>query len=373
MSFVYAQKIGKSIGIFADTKISFNTAATHIFGAETQKRVHQFGMIKNIILSKNYCVSFAGNNIIFANELLSKINHVTLEQILQLALNINQRDINDGAEFIVCYADRDTQLIFQIKDGVCKETPSAWIGSYQVFNYFQGVRTGFYKQNINSNMPNSYETHFGTDPFIPEDEVYQKLLNYFYKTIFDCGDSSVGGFAVPVLFDPKTNQFWYKGYGRSFARMQVTKRGLSMPMYQGASTGSFSILFYQSPQNVGIYIPENHWGIIYNHYRADPNDYEIMQTSSFLTPHVTKMNQLDFYVQTGAHNMFPPGFLGIDPDRIDDYMARVWHYKENPELAILYINKAIEIVEKQHRDTWRYEELISIKNNIQAALKHKND
>ena len=67
--------------------------------------------------------------------------------------------------------------------------------------------------------------------------------------------------------------------------------------------------------------------------------------------------------------MSPPGFLGINPDRIDDYMARVWHYKDNPELAILYINKAIEIVEKQHRETWRYEELISIRNNIQTSFK----
>lgn len=369
MSFVYAQKIGKSIGIFADTKITFNTAATHLFGTDTQKCVHQFGMIKNIIISKNFCISFAGNNIVYANKLLSKINHVSLKQILQLALDINRQDIDNGAEFIICYADRNVQLIFQIKDGECKKTPSAWIGSYQAFDYFQGVRTGFYRQNINSNLPNSYETHFGTSPFIPEDEMYQDLLNCFYKTIFDCGDSSVGGFAVPVLFDPKTNQFWYKGYCRSFARMQITKRGLSMPMYQGASTGSFSILFYQSPQNVGIYIPENHWGIIYNHYRADPKDYEIVQTSSFLTPRATKLSQLDFYVHAEAHNMSPPGFLGINPDRIDDYMARVWHYKDNPELAILYINKAIEIVEKQHRETWRYEELISIRNNIQTSFK----
>ena len=117
MSFVYAQKIGKSIGIFADTKITFNTAATHLFGTDTQKSVHQFGMIKNIIISKNFCISFAGNNIVYANKLLSKINHVSLKQILQLALDINRQDIDNGAEFIICYADRNVQLIFQIKDG----------------------------------------------------------------------------------------------------------------------------------------------------------------------------------------------------------------------------------------------------------------
>ena len=80
------------------------------------------------------------------------------------------------------------------------------------------------------------------------------------------------------------------------------------------------------------------------------------------------MNQLDFYVQTGAHGMSPPGFLGIDPDRIDDYLDRVWHYKDNPELAILYIDKAIEIIEQQHRDVCRYSVLLSIRHNIQSGL-----
>ena len=64
--------------------------------------------------------------------------------------------------------------------------------------------------------------------------------------------------------------------------------------------------------------------------------------------------------------MSPPGFLGIEPDRIDDYLERVWFYKDEPELALLYINKAFEIIEQQHRDEWRYEELLSIKRNIEA-------
>lgn len=367
MSFVYAQKIGQSIAVFADTKITFSMPdATILFSTETQKNVRQFGMIKNIIISKNYCICFAGNNIIYANELLKKIDHITLPQLLDLALEINCRDSDNGAEFLICYANGSTQLIFQVKDKQCNEVPSAWIGSYTAFRYFQGVRNGVYKGNVESNFRLSYETYFCTSPFITEDDEYQKLFNSFHKTVFDSGDDSVGGFVVPVLFDPKSNQFWYKGYCRSYARMKETSKGLSMPMYQGPSSGGYSVLFYQSPSCVGIYIPENSWGIIYNHYRANPKDYEISQSSSFLTPQTTKMSQLDFYVQTGAHGMSPPGFFGVDPDRIDDYLERVWFYKDEPELALLYINKAIEIIEKQHRDEWRYEELMSIKRNIKA-------
>lgn len=369
MSFVYTQKIGQSIAIFADTKITFDINAPRLFGAKTEKQVRQFGMIKNIIISKNFCVCFAGNNIIYADELLQQIKSVSLEQMLQLALNINRRDSKNGAEFIICYADKTTQQIFQIKDGTCENVPLAWIGSYQAFNYFQGVRQGACNLQIKSNLPNSYEIHTNSSgPHIPEDDIYQPLFDCFFKTIYDCGDDSVGGFVVPTVFDSKTNQFWYKGYCRSFSRMQVTNGGLSMPMYQGPSVGAFSILFYQSPQYVGIYIPEGYQGIIYNHYRPNPDDYQITQTSAFLTPHATKINQLDFYVQTGAHGMSPPGFLGMDPDRIDDYLKRVWHYRDNPELAILYIDKAIEIIEQQHRDEWRYNELISIRHNIQACL-----
>lgn len=368
MSFVYAQKIGQSIAIFADTKITFADNAPRLFCKETEKLVRHLGMIKNIIVSKNFCICFAGNTITYANELLQQIKSVSLEQMLQLALNMNCRDPDNGVEFIICYADKAAQMIYQIKDGVCEEVPLAWIGSCQAFNYFQGVRHGAYEQNIKSNIPYSCEIKFGTESLSDEDGIYQTLLDNFYKTIFDCGDNSVGGFAVPILFDSRTNQFWYKGYCRSFSKMEVTSKSLSIPMFHGSSAGAYSILFYQSPQNVGIYIPENHWGIIYNHYRPNPDDYQISQTSAFLTPYATKMSQLDFYVQTGAHGMSPPGFLGIDPDQIEDYLDRVWHYRDSPELAILYIDKAIEIIEQQHRDEWRINELLSIRHNIQAGL-----
>ena len=296
MSFVYAQKIGQSIAIFADTKITCETQATHFFGTETQRRVHQFGLIKNVIVSKNFCICFAGNNIIYANELLQQVKHITLEQLLQIALKLHCRDINNGVEFIICYADGNTQSIFLIKDGECAKVSTGWIGSYNAFNYFQGVRNGAYKQTINSNIPYSYEVQAGTTASTAEEEKYQELFNAFYKTIFDCGDISVGGFAIPIFFDLKTNQFWYKGYFRSFSKAQFTQMGLSMPMYQGPQNGSFSILFYQSPQYVGIYIPENNCGIIYNHFRPDCNDYKNRQTACFLTPHLIKINQLDFYV-----------------------------------------------------------------------------
>ena len=150
--------------------------------------------------------------------------------------------------------------------------------------------------------------------------------------------------------------------------MQPSPLGLSLPIYQGPEAGAYSILFYESPTIVGIYIPQSHSGIIYNHHREEDSDYVINQTKRFLIPTVTKINQLDFYVQTSTQGMRAPGFLGFDPDRIEDYLDRVWFYKDNPNLAILYIEKAIEIIEAQHREEWRLPELLKIKENIQSGI-----
>lgn len=369
MSFVYAQKIKNSIAVFADTKITFDQAdAKTLFSSKSMRNIRQFGMIKNIIISRNFCVSFAGNNIIPANNLLKRIKHTTLQELLDMALEINLLDTNNGAEFIICYANTSEQHIFQVKDGKCEEVPLAWIGHYDAFNYFRGVRTGAITSKIKFNSPYEVQTSFGTSPQSDADEEYQKLFDDFYKTILDCGIKEVGGFVVPVIFDFNRNQFLYKGYIKSNSIMQPAPLGLSIPMYQGPEKGAYSILFYESPTIVGIYIPQNNSGIIYNHCREETTDYTIDQTKEFLIPTITKINQLDFYVQTSAQGMRPPGFWGIDPDRIEDYLDRVWFYKDNPNLAILYIEKAIEIIKTQHREEWRLPELLQIKENVQSGI-----
>lgn len=370
MSFVYARKIENSIVILADTKITFDMKdETLIFSKATKQKVKQFGIIKNVIISKNFCVSFAGNNIIYANKLLEKIKHITINEIIRFALEINLENEINGAEFIICYADRERQEIYQIKDGKCENVPVAWIGSYIAFRYFQGVRTNEFSSRIVSNNPLGVEVSFGESAKTALDCEYQKLFDSFHKTIFDCGDKSVGGFVIPVLFDTKSNRFFYKGYIKSYATLEQKATGLRLPMYQGADIGTYSVLFYQSLSIVGLYIPQNNCGIIYSHYRSEASDYDIKQTSSFWIPCATHINQLDFYVQAEAQGMKAPGFLGCEPDNIDEFLKRVSHYKKKPQLAILYINKAIEVVESQHREEYRLEELKSIRNTIHVEMR----
>ncbi len=369
MSFVYAKKIKNAIAIWGDTKITFNQVNSKaLFSSKSIKNIYQFGMIKNIIVSPNLCVSFAGNNIVLANNFLSRINHITLPKLLDVALEINLQDPQNGAEFIICYAYDKEQHIFQVKDGECKDVPFAWIGHCNAFKYFQGIRNGAYPSIIKSNNPYGVQISFEETPKSEIEEEYQALFDAFHKTIFDCGIDTVGGFVVPILYDPDRKQFLYKGYIKSYTTINQSSLEHSLQMYQGPEIGEYTIIFYESPTIVGIYIPQNYSGIIYNHYREEEADYTINQTKAFLIPTVTKINQFDFYVQTSSQGMQAPGFLGFDPDKIKDYMDRILFYRNEPNLAILYVKKAIEVITTQHREEWRLPELMQLKEKIQSEV-----
>ena len=67
-------------------------------------------------------------------------------------------------------------------------------------------------------------------------------------------------------------------------------------------------------------------------------------------------------------DMHAPGFLGFDPDKIKDYMDRILFYRNEPNLAILYVKKAIEVITTQHREEWRLPELMQLKEKIQSEV-----
>jgi hypothetical protein len=326
-------------------------------------------LIKNIICGNNYCISFAGNKLVYANELLSKINHISLEELLEIALDIHLRDIENGMDFIVGYCTSKKCQLFEIKNGACTEQDTVWIGSYDAFRYFQQIRLGGERKIAESNNPLGVEIFFGTTAKNKIDEEYNNLFDAFIKTIMDCGDSSVGGIVVPILYEKEKQRLIYKGYAKSYAALEMIRGIACLPMYQGASKGTYSILFYTSESIAGLYIPQAYLGLVFNHYRKNPIDYDNGGTSSLLLPNITRMNQLDFYIQVGAQGLKAPGFLGCDPDDIEEIFKRVSLYKDNPTMALLYINKIIEIIEMQHRETSRLEEFLLIKQDIESSIR----
>ena len=81
MSFVYAVKDSIKISdvnyykidVFSDTKITFGKYGNIIWDKEKFKLIEKYGLIKCMIVSEKCCVSFAGNDIFRANELLTSI------------------------------------------------------------------------------------------------------------------------------------------------------------------------------------------------------------------------------------------------------------------------------------------------------------
>ena len=369
MSFAYAQRISNSIAIFADTKITFTYGeAKLLWGEATQYNIENFGLIKNIKIGNHLCISFAGNNLVWVNEFLGFIKNIPVSEIIKLALEIHMRDIQNGVDFIICYADEKQQDIFEVKNGTCKRVDFSWIGSYTAFNYFQGVKTKNISTEVNTNNPDGVEITFGYSSQSPVEVEYQRLFNTFHKVIFDCGDTAVGGFVIPLIYDHHINSFRYHEYMKNYTSLEYKNGTAHLPMYQSAEFGAYSILFYSSTSIVGLFLAQPRLGVIYNQHRADARDYINRGTSELFLPQVTKMNQLDFYIQTEAKGLSPPGFLGCEPDNIDEIFKRINTYRENPSMALIYINKIIEIIQTQHCEENRLDEFLSIKSNIESSL-----
>lgn len=276
--------------------------------------------------------------------------------------------MQNGVDFIICYAVKEEQQIFEIKNGNCTQANSSWIGSHAAFNYFQGVQTGNIDTKVNSSNPLGVEISFGHANQSPLEIEYQNLFEAFHKVLFDCGDTTVGGFVVPVVWDCTIDSFKYHEYMKTYSSFEYKNDVVHLPMYQPASSGAYSILFYKSTSTVGFFLPQPSLGVVYSQHRKDSNDYSNSSTSSLPLPQVKRMSQLDFYIQVGARGLSPPGFLACDPDDINEIFKRIWAYKDNPAMALLYIDKIIEIIETQRRDEHRLEEFRSIKRNIESSL-----
>lgn len=363
MSFIYAKKVNDSIALFADTKISFDLRHHNaLFSEITKRNVQRFGLIKNVIVSKNLCVSFAGNIIGF-NELLSKINKVTLQKLLEIAVEIHQKSMDDGVDFIICYADTMGQKIYQIKNNKCECVEVAWIGSYDAFCYFQGELIGAHnKKNI-------------SDPFEAEvssimiNEECDRLFRAFWDTIEYSGDNSVGGFVIPICFDMDSCSFNYHGYIKSFEIMEIDSGYPKLPPWQGSERGAYSIAFFYSDSRVAFYLPQGNLGVIYNYHRDNRQEYEDKLTSYLLLPKITCIDELEFCFQLEVEGLSAPGYLS-NPNTIYETILRLEASLERPMFVLPYIDKAIEILETEYsEEEYHLTELLRMRENIISKTK----
>ena len=256
MSFIYAEKKTfnedsfhyNSVYIFSDTKIIIDDNQSANWSKRTLDAVSKYGLIKSVNISSSCNVSFAGNNIIHANRLLSEYSTgkiKTTDEILNRAVEIHLNAPTDEIEFLICYCDDNKELhIVCIKDKkVDRDCNSAWIGSYIAFNYMQKIR-------FQENCPLSDKKNVSS--------------NLFRKAIEDCGDTTVGGFVVGASYYRESDSFEYiDTFYTANDIPQTVNLGESVKFYMSAEKGTFTFECY--PVDIGyiINIKENGVSILY--------------------------------------------------------------------------------------------------------------
>ena len=241
MSFVYAVKFPiecdgqthKCTHIYSDTKISLYGAVKSNWGDKTRCAVERYGLIKSIIISPNCCISFAGNNIALAHQLLEtlhELNDFSKDTILHYAFKIHTDHPPDEVEFIICLASEDGETeIICIKEGnIERNCLIAWIGSYDAFRALQKYRFD------NPVLSNSY---FYT----------------FTHALRHCGDETVGGFPIHVRFDEYTKEFEYaEGLVSVAERTQELLSGMQIKLGGTAAEGAYTAHYIASNEDVII-------------------------------------------------------------------------------------------------------------------------
>lgn len=152
MSFIFAEKVTKldkqceeTIRVFCDTKVSTESTIGAGASRKLQEQMQKYGIIKSTIICPEFCISYAGNNAFLASKLFYKLYEMKeffREDVLREAydVHITAKEPSD-IEFIICSIEEGLLHIDCIKDNkLSKDVPSAWLGSFEAFNSFQGYR-----------------------------------------------------------------------------------------------------------------------------------------------------------------------------------------------------------------------------------------
>ena len=163
MSFIYAEKtynpnIQKNdLKVFGDTKIELGNNAKANLTAVQYNLIKKYGIIKSTICCPELCISFAGNEIIYASELFNQLSNTKqfdVEDVVDLAYSIHKTaKFEDDIEFIITYfSDKDNDVhIDYVKEGEKHVDVSfAWIGSSIARKYFLNRRNYYQKTNPDS-------------------------------------------------------------------------------------------------------------------------------------------------------------------------------------------------------------------------------
>ena len=270
MSFVYAIN-SVDFSIMSDTKINLNENLKNLWNTEAERQlIKQVGLIKNVIVSPNIVVCYAGNNIDKAAELLREIKTIgnNLDQIIEVAFNIHNTAQIDDIEFIIGYCDKNRRELISIKNKqLVRNCKAAWIGSWHAYNEFKRMENEIADEKIKGRkaIVCDKDGKMCEEPVDEELARIWELENIFSKVVESGVDSTVGGMTVRIKIPEDENTFQYMA-GMSLISSdwpQKLECGDAIMFYQGAEKGSFCCSIYQSKSNFCCYIYEDNLGIVY--------------------------------------------------------------------------------------------------------------
>ena len=249
MSFIYARKYSNKIKILADKRMTVDPKDEDILikniGMVAYKRIKSLGVVKNVLINENVCVSSAGILEDF-NELLRYIDDnkkISFGEICKKALEININS-NNRTDFIICTV-KDENRIVQIKDYEQTETDSSWIGSSKCFNKFQSIR---FSEDIA--MQTIYDCESKKEIPLNAEDIDSKS---FEKVLKLNVDDTVGEESIECI--SSGNKFYYREMlSTSISKPKVLEHGKKLSLYDDVFDGGYTYYVYRSSNNYKLYI-----------------------------------------------------------------------------------------------------------------------
>lgn len=289
MSFIYAEKyrsedIGvESVRILCDTKIIPDEYTSMHFSEVQCDCVTKYGIVKSTICNPQLCVSYAGNNILFAARLFSKLRDMESfenDEVSALALDVHNEaaalhstdDPNryDDIEFLITYYHNGNYHIDRVKQGTIeRDLPLASIGSKEAFEVFQKERLSL------------------------GGIVSKHTRSVFRDVVAGCKDDSVGGRVVEIEYDRSADSFAFHRENAYYTeKPQIIRLGDTIIRSTSASDGGYSYeVVHQDIQNVFYVIDQMKPAILYSRqFRVSEKDLQNPNLFGIMLPMLTELN-----------------------------------------------------------------------------------
>lgn len=290
MSFIYVEKnlskttMVESVRVLCDTKIMPNEYTTFQFSDVQNNWVLKYGIVKSTICNPQLCISFAGNNILYAAKLFTRLKDIGSfenENVAKLALDVHKEAAAmhgandprryDDIEFIITYYCNGSIHIDCVKNGtIGRDLPLAHIGSEDAFSVFQKSRLSF------------------------GDDAVDHTESVFKDVVAGCIDTSVGGRVIEIIYDHTTDSFvfqWQKAFHSG--KTQIVKPGEDIVFYTSAEDGGYSYeVIHQDIHNVFFIIDQMKHAILYSkQFRVSENDLSNPNLFGLMLPLLVKIEE----------------------------------------------------------------------------------